>query len=200
VGGPRWLGTDGFNITARGPLMAARDPQQQGRLMLRALLEDRFRLRARRERVERPAYTLVLARRDARLGASLKLAPLDCHTRAERRPPGTPGLAYCGIDRLPGRSTGRSMPVNLLAEALSRLVGRPVIDRTGLTGPYDWDLSWTPSPGEPASLDPDSRRLIPPDAPSIFVAVQEQLGLRLQPDRALLDVLVIESIQRPTPD
>jgi uncharacterized protein (TIGR03435 family) len=199
LGGPRWLDAAGFNITARGSLMAAQDPQRQGRLMLQALLSDRFRLRVRREKLDRPIFALVLAARGGRTGASLTRAPLDCHTRAEARPPGTPGLMYCGIDRLPGRSIGRSMPINLLADTLTRLVGRPVVDRTGLTGEYDWDLAWTPSPGEPAWPEVDSQALAA-DAPSIFVALREQLGLRLEPDRAPLNVLMITSIQRPDPD
>jgi len=198
VGGPRWLDTERFDISARGQFMTARDPQRQGKRMLQALLEERFKLRVRRERLERPIYALVIARSASRTGSALKPAPLDCHSRAETRPPGTRGLAYCGIDRLPGRSIGRSMPVGLLADTLSALVGRRVVDRTGLTGEYDWDLAWTPSPGEPVSPDPDAAASPPPDGPSIFVAVQEQLGLRLEPDRAPLDVLVIDSVERPT--
>ena len=195
VGGPGWLGTERFDISARGELTTASDPQRAGKEMLQRLLEERFRLRVLRERRERPIYSLVIARPNE-TGPGLRPAPLDCHTRAETRPPGASGLLYCGIDRLPGQSIGRSMPVHLLADTLSSVVGRHVVDRTRLTGEYDWDLAWTPSPGEPPSANGDVAP--PPDAATIFSAVKEQLGLRLEAGRALLDVLVIDSVDRPT--
>jgi uncharacterized protein (TIGR03435 family) len=80
------------------------------------------------------------------------------------------------------------MPMRLLAETLSSRVGRNVIDKTGLSGEWDWDLEWSPGPSEPVA--PDGITAEPaPDGPSIFAAVQEQLGLRLESNRALLDVL-----------
>jgi hypothetical protein len=99
--------------------------------MLQSLLEERFKVRVHRERQDRPIYKLVIARGD-RLSLGLKRAPLACGARADTRPAGTPGLAYCGIDQAPGRSTGRSMPLRLLADTLSARVGRKVIDETPL--------------------------------------------------------------------
>ena len=91
------------------------------------------------------------------------------------------------------------MPMRLLADTLSSRVGRNVIDETGLSGEWDWDLEWSPGPSEP--VPPGGiAELAPSDGPSIFAAVQEQLGLRLASGRALLDVLVIDAIERPSPN
>jgi uncharacterized protein (TIGR03435 family) len=76
------------------------------------------------------------------------------------------------------------------------MTGRPVIDRTGLSGAFDFDLQWTSGPVAPAAGTPAS----PDDGPSIFVALQEQLGLKLEPARAPFGVVVVDAVQRPTPD
>jgi uncharacterized protein (TIGR03435 family) len=199
IGGPTWLDSERFDVSARGAIADGAGNQAQGRLMLQSLLEDRFNIRVHRERQERPVYRLVIGPGDRPLAAGLKRAPLDCSTRADRRPAGTPGIMYCGIDRAPGRSTGRSMPMRLLADTLSSRVGRNVIDETGLSGEWDWDLEWSPGPSEPVPPD-GTTALAPPDGPSIFAAVQEQLGLRLESGRALLDVLIIDAIERPSPN
>ena len=198
IGGPAWLDSERFDVSARGAI--ADGAGNQGRAMLQSLLEDRFNIRVRRERQERPVYRLVIAPGERPSAAGLKRAPLDCSTRADRRPAGTPGIMYCGIDRAPGRSTGRSMPMRLLADTLSPRVGRNVIDATGLSGEWDWDLEWSPGPSEPVPPDGITTALAPSDGPSIFAAVQEQLGLRLESGRALLDVLIIDAIERPSPN
>jgi uncharacterized protein (TIGR03435 family) len=199
IGGPAWLDSERFDVIARGAIADGTGNQAQGRAMLRSLLEDRFKMRIHRERQERPVYRLVIAPGDRPVATGLRRAPLDCGTRADRRPAGTPGIMYCGIDRAPGRSTGRSMPMRLLADTLSSRVGRNVIDETGLSGEWDWDLEWSPGPSEP--VPPGSTaELAPSDGPSIFAAVQEQLGLRLASGRALLDVLIIDAIKRPSPN
>jgi uncharacterized protein (TIGR03435 family) len=200
IGGTAWLDSERFDVSARAAIADGAGNQAQGRAMLQTLLENRFNLRVHRERQERPVYRLVIAPGDRPLGAGLKRAPLDCSTRADRRPAGTPGIMYCGIDRAPGRSTGRSMPMRLLADTLSSRVGRNVIDETGLSGEWDWDLEWSPGPSEPVSPDGITTPLAPQDGPSIFAAVQEQLGLRLESGRALLDVLMIDAIERPSPN
>jgi uncharacterized protein (TIGR03435 family) len=98
--------------------------------------------------------------------------------------------AACGMRPGPGILAARGVPMPRLAEFLSQVTGRFVIDATGLAGTFDLELRWTPE----AQLRPDS------EAPSIFTALQEQLGLRLDSRRALETVLVIDSIERPTPD
>jgi uncharacterized protein (TIGR03435 family) len=196
IGGPAWLDGERFDVQARG-VMDGAGAQAQGRAMLQSLLEDRFNIRVHRERRDRPVYKLVVAPGD-RPASGLKHAPLDCSTRADRRPAGAPGIMYCGIDRAPGRSTGRSMPMRLLADTLSSRVGRKVIDETGLAGEWDWDLEWSPGPSEPVALGDINAPPAPQDGPSIFAAVQEQLGLRLVSDSAPLDVLIIDAIERPS--
>lgn len=197
IGGPAWFDSERFDVSAR--IADGAGNMAQGRAMLQSLLEDRFNIRVHRERQERPVYKLVIAPGD-RPASGLKRAPLDCSKRADTRPAGTPGLAYCGIDRAPGRSTGRSMPMRLLADTLSSRVGRQVIDETGLAGEWDWDLEWSPRPSEPVNPGDVTAAPAPSDGPSIFAAVQEQLGLRLESGRALLDVLVIDAVERPSPN
>jgi bla regulator protein blaR1 len=199
IGGPAWLDSERFDVSARGATADGVANMAQGRAMLQSLLEDRFNIRVHRERQERPVYKLVIAPGD-RPASGLKRAPLDCGTRADTRPAGTPGLAYCGIDRAPGRSTGRSMPMRLLADTLSSRVGRKIIDETGLPGEWDWDLEWSPAPSEPVTPGDITAAPAPADGPSIFAAVQEQLGLRLESGRALLDVLIIDVVERPSPN
>jgi uncharacterized protein (TIGR03435 family) len=199
IGGPAWLDSERFDVSARGSIADGAGNMAQGRAMLQSLLEDRFNIRVHRERQERPVYKLVIAPGD-RPASGLKRAPLDCGTRADTRPAGTPGLAYCGIDRAPGRSTGRSMPMRLLADTLSSRVGRKVIDETGLAGEWDWDLEWSPAPSEPVAPGEITAAPAPSDGPSIFAAVQEQLGLRLESDRALLDMLIVDAVERPSPN
>ena len=199
IGGPAWLDSERFDVSARGAIADGAGNLAQGRAMLQSLLEDRFNIRVHRERQERPVYKLVIVPGD-RPASGLKRAPLDCGTRADTRPAGTPGLAYCGIDRAPGRSTGRSMPMRLLADTLSSRVGRKVIDETGLTGEWDWDLEWSPGPSEPVSPGDVTAAPAPSDGPSIFAAVQEQLGLKLESGRAPLDVLIIDAVDRPSPN
>ena len=198
VGAPSWFATERFDIVARPPANAAPAPLQAEQVLarLRTLLAQRFRLAVHREMRELPIYLLVIDGKDGQLGRRFRPAPLDCGARAAQAPPGTPGLSICGVDRAPGRSAGRTMTLVQLTGTLESIVDRPVFDRTGLQGIYDWDLEWTPAPGEPGP--PGAAAPANPDAPSIFTAVQEQLGLRLDSDRAPVDVLVVDSVDRPT--
>jgi uncharacterized protein (TIGR03435 family) len=87
------------------------------------------------------------------------------------------------------------MTIAQLSGVLGSIVGRPVVDKTSLEGSYDWDLSWTPTPGEPG---PRSEPAAAGDGISIFTAIQEQLGLKLESERGVIDALVIDRIDRPT--
>ena len=104
----------------------------------------------------------------------------------------------------PGRLTAGGQPLTALATLLSPQVGRIVVDRTGLTGAYDFTLAWRPDgPGAPIGPRPPGAPELPaidPDAPSLFTAIQEQLGLKLEAERGPVDVLVIDSVQLPTED
>jgi len=199
VGGPNWINSERFDITTR----AEGQPQfAQLMLMLRTLLEDRFKLKAHRETRELPTYALVPANPDGRLGRRLRRAA-DCSAPDAPRRPAVPGQAApCRIDRGFGIVTGRGVPLTLFVTGgLSSIVGRSVIDRSGLTGFFDWDLEWAPAPGEatpPARNDAPVAPLT--DGPSIFTALEEQLGLKLQSERGPVEVVVIDSVERPRPD
>jgi uncharacterized protein (TIGR03435 family) len=171
-------------------------------LMVRALLADRFKLKTHLETRDGPIYALVVARPDAKLGPRMSPATFDCtswlaaRNRGERVAPPPPsngdGLA-CGFQSSLGSIRGRGQIADL-AFVLSFLdvLGRPIVDRSGLTGDYEIELRWTP--------DADRARRVDADLPSLFTAVREQLGLKLEPTTGPVEVLVIDSVERPTPD
>jgi uncharacterized protein (TIGR03435 family) len=206
IGAPGWTESARFDITGTYPGGATpSDPDT--RAMLRTLLADRFALVTHRETRELPMYALVLARKDGALGPQLVRSSIDCERwLKEKRPQigeGSPSPVAPGgkrpvclmltTRRLITAGT-RSMPQ--LAASLQALTGRSVVDRTGLTGTFDFDLQWTSGTvGTPVGTNPQ-----PDDGPSIFAALQEQLGLRLEPGRATFDVVVVDAVGRPTPD
>jgi uncharacterized protein (TIGR03435 family) len=203
VGGPDWLGADRFDIQAK----TASDPSQDQRgELLRELLANRFKLVAHHETRELPVYALVVARSDGRLGPQLKRAATpDCGSRGAvpPSPPGAPpSAAPCGALKFgPGSFVARTAAIEQLAASLSNIpvltgLDRIVVDRSGLTGTFDFDLQWAPLPFPGSQASPAGAN----DGPSIFTALQEQLGLKLDSQRAPVDVLVIDSVERPTPD
>jgi uncharacterized protein (TIGR03435 family) len=200
IGGPDWMNNDRWDITAK----AADDtPPPEMLLMLRTLLADRFELVIRRETRQLPMFAVVLARPDGRLGPQLRVSTVDCaalfaaaKARGEQPPPTTNGRPTCGTRTQRGTmmTTGTSMAD--FARNIAPSTGRPVVDKTGLTGSYDIDLTWTPEQGAPS---PDGAPP-PGDGVSLFTAVQEQLGLKLDAQLGPVDVLVIDSAQLPTED
>lgn len=164
------------------------------KLMLRALLIDRFKLRVHVESREQDAYALMLARRDGQLGPRLQPSRVDCRARTEAQarnqpvPPLPTGSKPCAFNAGPGSLTMAGWPITTLMAVLGQ-AGRPVIDNTGLPGTFDVELRWAPDAGAAAG-----------DAPSLFTAVQEQLGLKLEPARTTVDYLVIDHVERPSPD
>jgi uncharacterized protein (TIGR03435 family) len=162
--------------------------------MVRTLLADRFKLAVHHETRELPIYALLLARNDGRLGP--KLQPSTCV--AGRRPPGDATAQPCGFRPGPGIFVSGGVPIAMLATFVSSAVRRSVVDRTGLDGNFDIDLHWLPD-NSPLGPQPDTP---PPDpgGPSIFTALQEQLGLKLESTRGPVDVLVIDHVEQPTPD
>ena len=179
IGFPAGLRSERFDITAQtAPEVApAAATSIAMRPFLRTLLEGRFTLRTHRDRRELPVYALVRTRLNA-LGPRLALSAVDC----------SQDNAKCGFQGGPvGRIKAEALSADLLMQLLANASGRIVVDRTGLKGPFNIDLEW--SPDQTAS-----------DKPSIFTAVQEQLGLKLESTRAPVDVLVIDSVERPTPD
>ena len=189
--GPDWIGVERYDLEATTKESPTRE-ELQG--MLRALLRDRFKAVVRVEQRELPVYHLVPARADGTLGPELERTPFNCDDPEARKQaaatiPSRPGRMLCGFASNEGSLDGGGVTMDTLALILASPAGRPVLNRTGLAGGYNLTLKWTPSLGTDAP---------PGDAVSIFTAVQEQLGLRLQSGTAPLDVAVIERIERPT--
>jgi uncharacterized protein (TIGR03435 family) len=204
VGGPTWIDQDRFDIVAK---VDGSWTRQQMSEMLRALLVDRFRLAAHSETRELPTYTLVVAsNRRLRLRRS-EVDEAACQARRaaiQRReavPPTPPGaIPICGTGRItPGTISAVGSSMDSLASSLGQFVGRTVTNATALTGLYDFTLTWTPEqmPQRPPDAPPLN---IDPNGPSIFTALQEQLGLKLESARGQVDVVVIDRVEHPTED
>jgi uncharacterized protein (TIGR03435 family) len=206
INAPGWADSASFDITATFPADSPRT-EDDTRATLRALLAERFGLKTHRERRDLPIYSLVMARMDGALGPQLVRSTIDCEQWiAEKRPqlgagsasPVAPGgkRPVCRMLATRRFITAGTQTMQQLTGPLQAFTGRPVVDRTGLAGAFDFDLQWTSGPAAPAAGAAPS----PDDGPSIFAALQEQLGLRLEPGRGTFDVVVIDAIQRPTPD
>jgi len=213
VGAPDWTETTRFDIVAKAegdiPRAGPGAPIGPLNFMLQDLLEDRFKLRAHRETREMPIYALVPARSDRQLGAGLRVSTVDCAAMRGRggpagSPPGPPPPGQrplCGMRMGPHEVAASGVLLVQLTQVLSQLTQRIVIDRTGLTGNFDIDLSFTPERMPQGPMPPGvTLPPIDPNGPSLFTAVQEQLGLKLESDRAPVEVLVIDHVERPTPD
>jgi uncharacterized protein (TIGR03435 family) len=171
TGGPSWLRTDHFDIEAKAPGDASLTPEQ-ARLMMRELLAQRFGLRLHDQTKDAPVYFLVIAKSGPKLKAGSPDSPVSGFTRA----------TVHGMHLEDRKGT-----MQKLASQLSNSAGRPVLDKTGLTGTYDYTLDWFPANRIP---DPDS------EIPSLFSAIQEQLGLKLESGTAPQLVIVIDAVER----
>jgi uncharacterized protein (TIGR03435 family) len=214
VGGPSWMSSDRFDIVAKAEDGAPQETPSLDRtgpnrtqLMIRALLAERFQLVAHNEERELPIYALVLARSDGKLGPDLRKSEVDCNAmfaagrgRGMPPPPAPPQPGerpQCGIRIGMGNMAIGGALMSQIAQGLANFLGRTVQDKTGLTGNYDASLTWTPDqmpqrpPGAP-ELPP-----VDPNGPSIFTAVQEQLGLKLDSQKSQVSVLVIDRAERP---
>jgi len=228
-GAPKWIDTDGFDVDGKPEGQVA---AQQSRLMLRTLLAERFNLDIRRERRDIAVYALTIAKADRSLGPQLKrpsgkCVPIvpggalgqsagfdgraaDTGKLGPQPPAGQPGRR-CGIGPGgPETVNAGSSPLRALISLLNRGLDRPVVDRTGLDGVFDFDLRFAggmalPAFGGAGTLAaPDAASagatVDPSDAPSVFTALQEQLGLKLTPQRDAVDMLVVHHAERPTPN
>jgi len=193
VGAPDWVRADRYDLRATANATTTSDDL---RLMLRSLLTERLKLAAHLEPRDQPVYFLTKGRQDGRLGASLERTTRDCAAYAAASKSGVPrpllsppanGAPPCGMEINDGDMRAGGVTMDLLARNLGRQAGRVVFDRTGIDGYFDLTLKF--------SREPDPAR---PDAPSIFTALQEQLGLRLESGRAPLQTLVIDHIERPS--
>jgi uncharacterized protein (TIGR03435 family) len=180
-----WLESQRFDLEAKAAALTA---LPQLRLMTQSLLDERFKLKFHRETRELPMYSLTLVKAGVK-GPGLTDAP------NEPCPPPTAATVRCGtVSPGVGRIIGQRGRISQLADRLSSMLGRTVVDKTGLTGSYDIDLKFAPDPrlqqspgGPPADLS----------GPSIFTAIQEQLGLKLQAGKGPVEVIVVDSAQRP---
>lgn len=212
VGGPEWRNTDRFDITARAAGQVTPDVARQ---MMKNLLRDRFNLRARTETREVDVYALVLANSDGRLGPGLTRTSPECEATIEARkkggapPAGPPDFqairkqTFCGMSMMGSSANGASnysmggVTLDRLVSQISGEMRGPAIDRTGLTGLFDILLEYTSQSRQATPIAaPDLTRDVPP--PSFRDALQEQLGLRLQIEKGPLEVVVIDSIERPS--
>ena len=212
AGGPNWLDSEHFDLTAKaeGEVTA-----EQINVMLQSLLADRFKLVVHHETRQLPAFHLTKARSDGKLGPALKPAAVDCgptgRGRTDPAPTGPRVLPVmpasvakgvvtgCRQLRTPGWLMVAGQPMTVVAAMLTLQLGQSVIDRTGLTGNFDFSVSYMPEDrSRPAGPLPEGFPPINPDAPSLFTALREQLGLKLDPQRAPVDVLVIDQVEHPT--
>jgi bla regulator protein blaR1 len=204
-GGPGWINTERYDIMAKtGDADVSGSPDDMRKMTdeqrktvadkmrerLRALLADRFQLVLHRETKEQSVYALVVAKGGSKLQQS---------EAAEGT--GAKGMMRMGRGQLSGQSVGLQM----LTQSLSNQLGRPVIDRTGLKGNFDFKLEWTPDPGQSGGPfgggpPPGADAPPPPDpnGPSVFTALQEQLGLRLESQKGPVEMLVIDKVEKPS--
>jgi uncharacterized protein (TIGR03435 family) len=185
VGGPGWIDTERWDIVAK----VDGNPGPQMMAMVQSLLADRFKLVAHKETREMPIYALVFARADRAFGPKLHASSTDCQKEmsaaiARSGPPGPNSPLLCGIRSVGGHIELNAAAISSFIRNLAPIAGRSIVDRTGLAGGYDADLTWN-----------DSEQ-----GPSLFTAIQEQLGLKLDAQRGPVDVLVIDSVERPTED
>ena len=225
LGAPGWIDTDRYTVRAKPPEGA---PPGAMSVLLSNLLKDRFQLATHLETREQAVFHLVTARTDGRLGSDLKPTSAECQaTLAEAqaaakrgdppRPlPGMPGgpplpdpngPLPCGFGRItPGLVAFSGRTVAQLTPTLSDLVARPVIDKTGLTGLYDFSLKFAyegrmPGPMGPLGMPPGAPAPeVDPNAPSLSAALQEQLGLKLESARGPVEVAVVDRLEKPTLD
>jgi uncharacterized protein (TIGR03435 family) len=197
-GGPGWVGTERFDVRAKaertasdGPVDLAKMTDDQRKTVreqiaerLRALLADRFQLAVHKETKDQPIYALIVSKNGAKLKEAKEVGPRQ------------------GMSMNRGRMEGFAAPMEMLGNILSNTMGRPVIDKTGLTGKYDFVLEWTPDPGADARAqgfgDGITEPAPAPGGPTIFTALQEQLGLRLESQKGPVPNIVIDRAEKPS--
>ncbi len=217
-GGPGWYQSDGYNIEAKGEVTTeaksdAKVNRSQVYLMLRSLLEDRFGLKTHHETRELPVYALTVTRSGAKLPTPKEGSCVAADAAPARPAPGQLPPPSCGSPRVamagpgaPVRIQGGKVSMADLTKTLAMIMGRPVVDKTAYAGTFDLKLEFTPDetvaglprgggPGDAGGAAPAAD---PGAAPTIFAAIQEQLGLRLESTKGPVDVLVIDHVARPT--
>lgn len=208
VGGPNWIADDQWDIDATflpsAPADGAPDAAAMA-LRLQNLLEDRFKLKLHREQREQPVYALVVDKN----GLKLVRADPPPGPASNQTPPSVPRLGPGGVlpatfmpqpGRImagPGIILASAVSMSQIALALNRAVERPIVDRTNLSGYFNMKIQFSPDTGTSNVLDINPVGVGGSPGPSIFTAIQEQLGLRLESAKAPMDVLVIDTVQKP---
>jgi bla regulator protein blaR1 len=208
-GGPAWIESARYDISAK-PDHSPKEGEVS--LMLQSLLADRFQLKIHHETKELPIYGLIVANKDGKLGPQLTASKeggcteLDPSKPLPPPDPGKPATLGCGnmmmgFDRL----NAVSVQIEGLIPMLSRMLGRTVLDKTGLTGKFDISMHWTPDQSQ--AMQPPAGGLPPgmpqpppvdPNGPSIFTALQDQLGLKLESQKGPVDIVVIDHVEKPS--
>jgi uncharacterized protein (TIGR03435 family) len=204
VGGPAWARSERFDITARYP-----DGDDRSRVpeMVQTLLAERFALKAHKEVREGPIFALEIVRDDQRLGPRLRPTEIDCvafyaalKESGKVNAIGPSDRPTCTMISSNQFIRGSSRTIDQLASSLARQVGRRVENRTGLSGNYDFDLEWTPEAAKTPLSSPGANQPSLDDNLSVYTALREQLGLELKPTTGSIDVIVIDSVNLPSPD
>jgi bla regulator protein BlaR1 len=208
-GGPSWLGSEKYDMEAKMDSSVADELRKlsedqrtlERRRMLQALLADRFKLTLHRESKELPVYALVIAKNGPKLQEA---KPGDTYPNGIKGPDGVGSAGFMRMGR--GELTGQGLPMGSVVRLLTQQLGRTVLDKTGLAGKYDLTLKWTPDESEAPMLkgpeggpqgmggtaSPDS------SGPSIFTAIQEQLGLKLESQKGPVEIIVIDHAEKPS--
>jgi uncharacterized protein (TIGR03435 family) len=192
IDAPAWTRSERYDVSAKAESAPSVTERRE---MIRTLLRDRFKMVARAETRPLPAYVLMRIRPDGQLGPQLKPWTIDCATFGQSGAvaPVAPSSAAtsappCGMQGGTDHFLAGGVKLDVLARSLSSTLETPVLDETGLSGSFEVVLRWARD-DRPTG-----------DAPSLFTAVQEQLGLKLEPRQMPVEVLVIDSVERPTPD
>lgn len=194
VGGPAWIATQAFDVqvkvdpptVARWSKLSEEAEDEERRSVLRELLVDRFQLKLHREQREMPAFALTVVKSGSKLQPPVEETNLPADVPKSR-------INFYGRGYMQGHfATLGNLSRSLAGEP--EIAGRPVIDKTGLTGQYDFTLHW-------ASFDPGSAAA-PTDPgeqwPALFTALEEQLGLKPQPEKDQIEVIVVDSVEKPS--
>jgi uncharacterized protein (TIGR03435 family) len=193
VGGPAWMASQAFDVqvkvdpstVARWSKLSQGAVDEERRTVLRELLAERFQLKLHREPREMPAYALIVAKGGSKLQPPVGETNLPADVPKSR-------INYYGRGRIQGHfATLANLSRTLAGEP--EIAGRPVVDKTGLTGQYDFTLHWSVDPGPGAApTDPGEQW------PSLFTALEEQLGLKLTPEKEQIEVIVVDSAEKPS--
>lgn len=208
-GAPNWVDSERYDVEAKMDSSTADelrklnedDRMAERQHMLQALLVDRFKLKVHRETKELATYALVVAKDGPKFQEA---KPGDTYPNGIKGPDGQShaGMMFMGREGL----TAQGVPISNLVRHLTRQLGRTVVDKTGLTGKYDFMLRWTPDEsqgamfkgpegGQPGTAGPSTAE---PSGPSIFTAIQEQLGLKLESQKSPVEILVIDHVEKPS--